>query len=158
MPGVWVAGNVADLGPRSSSAAAGGLKAAAMLNADLIEEETRIAVEHRRRVSAMFEEQAWEERYRASPAVWSGNPNPQLVAEATDLPAGRALDIGSGEGADTIWLAARGWQVTALDFSRVALERAAGHAEAAGGRSPSGSSGATPTCGSGSPTASRTTS
>ena len=133
VPGVWVAGNVTDLRAQVLPAAAGGLNAAAMLNADLIEEDTRIAVEHRRMVLAMLEEPAWEERYRTSPAVWSGNPNPQLVAEATALPAGRALDIGSGEGADSIWLAAHGWRVTALDFSRVALERAAGHAEAAGG-------------------------
>jgi cyclopropane fatty-acyl-phospholipid synthase-like methyltransferase len=54
------------------------------------------------------------------------------VAEATGLAPGRALDVGSGEGADAIWLAARGWRVTGLDFSTVALEKAAGHAAAAG--------------------------
>lgn len=75
----------------------------------------------------VFTEAAWEERYRSAPAVWSGRPNAQLVAEASDLPPGTALDVGSGEGADVRWLAARGWRVTGVDFSTVALERAAQH-------------------------------
>src|SRR5213078_3231099 len=57
-------------------------------------------------------------------------PNPQLVAEAADLPAGRALDAGCGEGADAIWLAQRGWEVVATEISDVALGRAAEHARA----------------------------
>jgi SAM-dependent methyltransferase len=81
---------------------------------------------------SMFDEAAWEERYRSAPSVWSGQPNPQLVAEASDLPPGIALDIGCGEGADAIWLAARGWWVTAVDFSTTALERGAAHAEGVG--------------------------
>ena len=64
--------------------------------------------------------------------MWSGEPNPQLVAEVADLPAGEALDLGCGEGADAIWLAARGWSVTGLDVSAVALERAAAHARERG--------------------------
>jgi SAM-dependent methyltransferase len=80
----------------------------------------------------MFDEQSWEERYRARAAVWSGQPNPQLVAETAGLAAGTALDVGSGEGADTIWLASRGWQVTAVDFATTALRRGAAHAEAQG--------------------------
>ena len=47
-------------------------------------------------------------------------------------PPGDALDAGSGEGADAIWLASRGWAVTAVDVSAVALDRAAAHAEAEG--------------------------
>ena len=70
----------------------------------------------------------WNERYRSSDTIWSGNPNPQLVAEAAELVPGEALDIGCGEGADAIWLAERGWTVTAVDVSTVALERAAAHA------------------------------
>ncbi|HWG73562.1 MAG TPA: class I SAM-dependent methyltransferase [Acidimicrobiales bacterium] len=65
----------------------------------------------------------WDDRYRSSSALWSGQPNPHLVSEAVDLVAGVALDVGCGEGADAIWLAERGWQVTALDLSTVALER-----------------------------------
>jgi len=75
---------------------------------------------------------SWEERYRDAPALWSGRVNPPLVAEATDLPPGRALDVGCGEGGDVLWLAGRGWQVTGLDWSEVALARAAEHAAAAG--------------------------
>jgi SAM-dependent methyltransferase len=70
----------------------------------------------------------WDERYRSAHRVWSGNPNPQLVAEAASLTPGRALDAGCGEGADAIWLASRGWSVVATDISSVALERAARHA------------------------------
>ncbi|SIR59124.1 bifunctional NAD(P)/FAD-dependent oxidoreductase/class I SAM-dependent methyltransferase [Micromonospora avicenniae] len=133
VPGVWVAGNVADLRAQVISAAAAGLTAGAAINADLVAEDTREAVRERRhRVATMFTEQAWEQRYASRPSVWSGRPNPQLVAEATALTPGRALDVGSGEGADAVWLARRGWRVTAVDISRVALERAATHAGDAG--------------------------
>jgi SAM-dependent methyltransferase len=70
----------------------------------------------------------WDERYRSARRVWSGDPNPQLVTEVTGRPPGRALDVGSGEGADAIWLAQQGWAVVAADISGVALERAAQHA------------------------------
>lgn len=76
----------------------------------------------------VLDEDFWNERYRSSPRVWSGNPNPQLVADVADLVPGRALDAGCGEGADAIWLARRGWDVVATDISGVALERAAQHA------------------------------
>ena len=67
--------------------------------------------------------QFWDKRYGANP-IWSGKPNGGLVTEVSDLPPGRALDVGCGEGADAIWLARHGWDVTALDVSLVALERA----------------------------------
>ncbi|MEU7923979.1 bifunctional NAD(P)/FAD-dependent oxidoreductase/class I SAM-dependent methyltransferase [Micromonospora sp. NPDC049107] len=133
VPGVWVAGNVADLRGQVITSAAAGLMAGAAINADLIAEETRDAVTaYRQLVATTFEEPAWEERYLSKPAVWSGRPNPQVVAETADLSPGRALDVGSGEGADAVWLAERGWQVTAVDISTTALGRAAEHAEAAG--------------------------
>ncbi len=75
---------------------------------------------------------AWDDRYRANEQIWSGDPNGTLVAEMTDEPPGRALDVGCGEGADAIWLALRGWRVTALDVSEVALERARKAADDAG--------------------------
>jgi len=78
------------------------------------------------------DEHAWEERYRSRPAMWSRQPNPQLVADAQALPAGRALDAGCGEGADAIWLAQRGWRVDAVDFAATALERGAQRALDAG--------------------------
>ncbi|MBP2413863.1 SAM-dependent methyltransferase [Arthrobacter stackebrandtii] len=74
-----------------------------------------------------FGESFWDERYSGSEAVWSGQPNPQLVSEISGMPPGRALDVGCGEGADSMWLARQGWQVTAVDFSNVALRRARQH-------------------------------
>jgi SAM-dependent methyltransferase len=70
----------------------------------------------------------WDGMYRERPKVWSGKPNPQLVAETAGLKPEAALDLGCGEGADAIWLAQQGWRVTAVDVSAVALERAAAHA------------------------------
>ncbi len=74
----------------------------------------------------------WDERYASSGQVWSGLPNGALVTHAAGLTPGRALDVGCGEGADAVWLAGQGWDVTALDVSQVALERAAFHAREAG--------------------------
>jgi SAM-dependent methyltransferase len=79
-----------------------------------------------------YSQQAWEERYRSKDQNWSGNPNAVLVSEATALPPGTALDAGAGEGADAIWLAERGWQVTGVDISTVALGRAAARADELG--------------------------
>jgi SAM-dependent methyltransferase len=68
----------------------------------------------------------WDERYRSRERLFSGNPNGALVTEVADLPPGRALDVGCGEGADALWLADRGWQVTAVDIAATAVERATG--------------------------------
>ena len=75
---------------------------------------------------------AWDDRYAASEQIWSGSPNGALLAEITDGPPGSALDVGCGEGADAVWLALRGWRVTALDVSEVALGRARKAAHDAG--------------------------
>jgi SAM-dependent methyltransferase len=82
--------------------------------------------------TVLFTKEFWDERYLSADNVWSGNPNPRLVENVTDLTPGSALDVGSGEGADAIWLATRGWQVTGIDVSTVALARAADRATAAG--------------------------
>ncbi len=79
-----------------------------------------------------FTQEYWDDRYRSADHLWSGQPNQQLVAQVDGLAPGEALDAGCGEGADAIWLASRGWTVTAVDISPVALERAAGHAAAQG--------------------------
>jgi SAM-dependent methyltransferase len=83
----------------------------------------------------MHDEQAaeWNARYtERGDTMWSGRPNGRLVVEASELPPGRALDIGCGEGADAIWLAQRGWAVTAIDVSDVAIGRARDAAARAG--------------------------
>jgi 2-polyprenyl-3-methyl-5-hydroxy-6-metoxy-1,4-benzoquinol methylase len=82
--------------------------------------------------AAMFEPPSWDERYSGQEKLWSGNPNPQLVAVAAGLTPGTALDVGCGEGGDVIWLARRGWTVTGADFSANGLARAARRAEQAG--------------------------
>ena len=74
----------------------------------------------------------WDRRYSEQEQLWSGRPNGSLVAEVAGLLPGRVLDVGCGEGADAIWLAGNGWDVTALEVSGVALERAAVHARDAG--------------------------
>ena len=80
----------------------------------------------------MWTQEFWDARYGSAASIWSGNPNPQLVAQVADFQPGTALDVGSGEGADAIWLAEQGWHVTRIDVSMVALERAAQRAANAG--------------------------
>jgi SAM-dependent methyltransferase len=67
--------------------------------------------------------QFWDEMYASRERLFSGNPNGVLVTEVAALPPGQALDVGCGEGGDALWLARRGWKVTAVDISRTALER-----------------------------------
>jgi SAM-dependent methyltransferase len=66
----------------------------------------------------------WNNRYAERDQIWSGNPNQALVLAAESLRPGRALDLGCGEGADAVWLAERGWEVTAVDVAATAVTRA----------------------------------
>ncbi len=63
----------------------------------------------------------WERRYAAAAAdaapLWSAGPNAWVEAQATDLTPGRAADVGAGEGRNALWLASRGWEAEAVDFS-----------------------------------------
>lgn len=77
-----------------------------------------------------FDAGYWEDMYRKGGGFGRRGPSPSLLAEAADLPAGTALDAGCGWGADALWLAARGWTVTAVDVSPAALDQARRHAEA----------------------------
>lgn len=74
----------------------------------------------------------WNNRYGERDRIWSGRVNPILAREASTLTPGTALDLGCGEGADAIWLATAGWQVTAVDVAETALARAREHATAGG--------------------------
>jgi SAM-dependent methyltransferase len=65
----------------------------------------------------------WDRRYAGSELIWTAEPNRFAEAELRDLPPGRALDLGAGEGRNAIWLAGRGWQVTAVDFSAAGLDK-----------------------------------
>jgi SAM-dependent methyltransferase len=88
--------------------------------------------DHDADVSEMFTQATWDARYAESDRIWSGRPNPRLVEQVTGVAPGTALDVGAGEGADAVWLATQGWQVTAMDISEVALGRTAAHAAEAG--------------------------
>ncbi len=80
-----------------------------------------------------FWEERWSEVLRDhKDRVAQRPPNAHLTAEVGDLPPGRALDAGCGHGSDTLWLAAHGWQVTAVDFAATALAYARSTAEAMG--------------------------
>src|SRR5699024_12451248 len=67
--------------------------------------------------------QQWDQRYRESERLWSGEVNDAVAACAQRLTPGTALDIGCGEGADVIWLAQQGWHATGIDISQVAIQR-----------------------------------
>ncbi|MDI9948563.1 class I SAM-dependent methyltransferase [Rhodococcus sp. IEGM 1305] len=67
---------------------------------------------------------AWDERYSQSDLVWGAPPNAVVVERVTSLPRGRALDLACGEGRNAHWLATRGWEVTGLDYSAVAVDKA----------------------------------
>lgn len=70
----------------------------------------------------------WDSRYAGVENLWARKPNRFLVAEVADLPPGRALDVACGEGQNAIWLATLGWQVTGVDYSEVAVDKARGRA------------------------------
>jgi len=67
----------------------------------------------------------WNDRYAAQELLWGAEPNRFLAEELREVaPRGRALDLACGEGRNAIWLAKLGWVVTAVDYSKVAIERA----------------------------------
>jgi SAM-dependent methyltransferase len=64
----------------------------------------------------------WDERYAAK-QQWSAGPNPLVAELLSGLPPGDAVDLAAGEGRHALWLAGRGWRVTAVDFSAAGLAR-----------------------------------
>lgn len=72
-----------------------------------------------------MDSRGWDRLYGGSELIWTAEPNRFLATEVADLPPGRALDVACGEGRNAVWLAQRGWQVTGIDFSQVALDKAA---------------------------------
>ena len=125
--GLFAAGNVTDPSQQVLSAAAHGSRVGAMISFSLAHDDVRAGA----RPSAT--EDDWDHRY-GSDQMWSGNPNGTLVNEVSGLAPGRALDVGAGEGGDAIWLAERGWSVTASDISQRALDRVGAEADRRGRR------------------------
>ncbi|MFF8649649.1 FAD-dependent oxidoreductase [Streptomyces griseoluteus] len=126
VPGIYAAGNVTDPSLQVLPSAAQGSRVGAMIAFSLAEEDLRAAVRH------SGEQADWDHRYAGTDRAWSGNPNGTLVHEATALSPGRALDVGTGEGADALWLAEHGWKVTATDISGNALARVRAEADRRG--------------------------
>jgi 2-polyprenyl-3-methyl-5-hydroxy-6-metoxy-1,4-benzoquinol methylase len=122
IPGLYAAGNVTDPTQQVVQAAAAGSRVGGMISFSLAHDDIEAAA----RPSA--NEAEWDNRYGGDP-TWSGNPNGTLVNEIDGLPAGRALDVGAGEGGDAIWLAEQGWRVTASDVSEKALDHVAALAD-----------------------------
>ncbi len=81
-----------------------------------------------------FDKPYWDQIWQSdrAPAMAASQANPHLVGEVGDLTPGTALEAGCGAGAEAIWLATRGWQVTAADIAAAALAHAAERATAAG--------------------------
>ena len=123
--GLYAAGNVTDPSQQVLHAAANGSWVGAMIGFDLARDDLRAAA----RPSA--NEADWDHRYGGD-QLWSGNPNGTLVSEVRGLAAGRALDVGAGEGGDAVWLAEQGWTVTASDISQRALDRVDAEAQRRG--------------------------
>lgn len=85
------------------------------------------------RSSSEADRAEWDEIYgEHDDQMWSGRPNGSLVAEASKLAPGTALDVGCGEGADAMWLARQGWDAVGIDISPIAIERATAEAARAG--------------------------
>jgi thioredoxin reductase/SAM-dependent methyltransferase len=126
IPGIYAAGNVTDPSLQVLPSAAQGSQVGAMIAFSLADEDLRAAARH------SGEEADWDHRYAGPDRAWSGNPNGTLVHEVAPLATGRALDVGTGEGADALWLAEHGWKVTATDISGNALARVRAEAERRG--------------------------
>src|SRR5579884_1053714 len=77
----------------------------------------------------------WDERYVKGDTPWeTGRPSSELQRVVAEIPISpcRALELGCGMGANAVWLAQQGFEVTALDLSASAIERARQRADEAG--------------------------
>ena len=128
---IWAVGNLVNPGANVPLSIGAGSFAGAAVNAALVGWDFD-AAQHPAAWPEVAPADYWEEKYSGSDRVWSGRVNRVLADVAGPLSPGRALDLGCGEGADTIWLAEHGWQATGIDISPTATGRAAAAAEAAG--------------------------
>lgn len=132
---VWAVGNVTNPGANVPKSIGDGSFAGAAVNGTLIGWEFDEAVAATAADGAwpqVASVELWEQRYAGAERVWSHSANAVLADVAGGLEPGAALDVGSGEGADVIWLADRGWLATGVDVSATAARRASEAAEAAG--------------------------
>ncbi|TQL68380.1 thioredoxin reductase [Nocardioides albertanoniae] len=140
---IWAVGNVANPMANVPISMSAGTMAGSVVNMALVTEEFDRAVaataapvepvepvDRADRADRADPVRFWEERY-AGDKVWSGNVNAVLADIAATLQPGTALDLGSGEGGDVIWLAQQGWRATGIDISTNAAARATEAARAA---------------------------
>lgn len=148
VPGVWAAGNASDISAQVSGAAAEGARAASTsINADLVMDDdlnramaaradapADVPADEGHAMTHSFDSEYWDQIWHGDRAasMAASQPNPHLIQEVGDLAAGTAIDAGCGAGAEAIWLATHGWQVTAADIATEALARAAERAGASG--------------------------
>jgi thioredoxin reductase/SAM-dependent methyltransferase len=119
-PRVFAAGNVTAPFANVPASMGAGSMAGAGVNAMLTDEDVARAVADR----TAARNAGWEERYAAQERFWSGRVNASVAAIVADLAPGSALDVGSGEGGDVVWLAEHGWRATGVDVSATAVRRA----------------------------------
>lgn len=124
-PGVFAAGDCSAQVPQVASAISTGAVAAEAVVQSLLADERGLPFPAWPTPATTF----WEQRYGERERIWSGRVNIRLAEVASELPPGRALDLGCGEGGDAMWLAEQGWDVVAVDVSETALQRAAEDAE-----------------------------
>ncbi|MGV0780272.1 FAD-dependent oxidoreductase [Mycolicibacterium sp. XJ775] len=130
-PGLFAAGDLSAQMPQVAAAVASGSQAGAAVVQHLLGEDVGLPVPPWPAQTAVTA-QYWERHYGQRGRIWSGRVNAQLARIAEGLPAGRALDLGCGEGGDAVWLAEHGWEVTGVDVSDTALARAAAEARERG--------------------------
>lgn len=130
-PRIWAVGNVVNPGATVVVAASAGVMAGGMVNMVLVTEDFDAADTP---VAADAADPAayWEDQYASNERRWSGRVNATMADVVDTLSPGGALDLGCGEGGDAVWLAERGWHVTAVDISATAAQRGAAGAEQRG--------------------------
>ncbi|WP_426936577.1 class I SAM-dependent methyltransferase [Brevibacterium sp. LE-L] len=81
-----------------------------------------------------FDKDYWEGTWSGERGAMmsSGDPNPHLIDQVSELEPGTALDAGCGAGTEALWLASQGWNVTGADISDTALDTAQDRAAALG--------------------------
>ncbi|GGU39596.1 bifunctional NAD(P)/FAD-dependent oxidoreductase/class I SAM-dependent methyltransferase [Nocardioides albus] len=127
---IWAVGNVSNPMANVPISMSAGTMAGSVVNMTLVTDDFDRAVAGT--AEAGDPVAFWQERYAGGDRIWSGKVNAVLGDVASGLEPGTALDLGSGEGADVIWLAQQGWQATGIDISENAATRGREAAHAAG--------------------------
>ncbi len=68
----------------------------------------------------------WRERQAMAATAWDLTPDELVVTACRHLRPGNALDLGAREGSNSLWLAGRGWRVTAVEPASVSVGRLQG--------------------------------